>query len=367
MVTNRGALPSSLIAYLCGISEVNPLPAHYRCPSCHHIEIAPKGKKYRVCGSDLIERVCPKCGSKMIADGFDILPEVCMGLYFELEPDFIMNFAPSQQKDVLEFIRQRVKDEQFIRAGVKAELEDGTVRRGVHPGGIYIIPKNADISDLTTLREPDRDDELQLNITEEDYHKLDYKLKKMDFLPHQQLGLLHDLEAKSGFDHHNIRLDDVEVLRVFLDVENSFMQQFSDLYRSIIQKAKPMCFSDLARVDGLAHGAGTWTENGSELMGNGKTVRDIISCRDDIMQYLMSAGVSKETSYKAMKKVKSGHTLTAHRVEEMRSAGVPDWFLDSCNKIQYAYPWAQCVEYTLVNWKLAYYWLHYPDVYKEFC
>ncbi len=364
-VSTRGMLSSSLVSFLSGISEVNPLSAHYSCPKCHHFEFAEDEN----CGLDLPDRSCPECGSAMTGDGVDIYPEVNMGLNLDREPDIILNFAPEIRHEIIEYIRAEFSKEQVFRAGVKVDRPDGTIRKNVHPGGIFIVPSNADISSITALREHEPDDEFMLDdgllITEEDYHNIDDKLKKYDILTQSELGMLHDLEHETGFRYKDIRFNDESVLAAFSDMDNSYMQQFGDVYRQAVKVVKPHCFSDLARIEGLMHGAGTWTENGEVLIKEGIALADIISCRDDVMQYLMSKGISKADSYTSMQRVRGGKGLTQELAEQIRATGIPEWYIESCNKIQYVYPWAQCVEYTRVNWMLAYYWVHYPEDYQK--
>lgn len=219
------------------------------------------------------------------------------------------------------------------------------------------------------MREHEPEDEFDpddgMLITEEDYHSIDNKLKKYDILTLPELGMLHDLEEETGFKLSDIRFNDALVLEAFRDVDNYYMKRFGELYRQVVQQVEPQSFSDLARIDGLIHGVGTWADNGEELINKGIDIKDIISCRDDVMQYLMSKGVSREVSYKAMLRVRGGKGLTQEMTEQMKAAGIPDWYIESCNKIQYVYPWAQCLEYAIINWRLAYYWLHYPEVYRK--
>lgn len=370
LVSTRGMLPSSLVSFLSGISNVNPLPAHYSCPQCHHFEmIENDGNNHRICGHDLPDKACPECGTLMQADGADIRSEINMGLDFDKEPDITLNFAPHIYREIIEHIKAEFSRNQIFRAGVKVVLPDGTIRKNIHPGGIYIVPGSVDVSDITALREHEPEDEINLDdgllITEEHYNNIDDKLKKYDILTLPELGMLHDLEENTGFKLSYIRFTDASVLEAFRDVDNYYMKRFGELYRQVVQKVEPQSFSDPARIDGLIHGVGTWADNGEQLINNGIGIRDIISSRDDVMQYLMSKGISRSVSYRAMHHVRGGKGLTQEMTEQMKSAGIPDWYIESCNKIQYAYPWGQCVEYTIINWRLAYYWLHYPKIYRK--
>lgn len=366
-ISNRGMLPSSFVSFLSGISGVNPLPAHYSCSHCHYFELVQNSdKNCRICGVDLPDKTCPECGSLMVADGVDIQPEINMGLSPNREPDIILNVAPEIYHETIEHIKTEFNEDQVFRAGVKVKWPDGSIRRNIHPGGIYIVPGDADITDITVLckhapsDEFDPDDGLQ--ITEKDYRNIDSQLKKYDILTLPELGLLHDLERETGCMLSDIRFNDPAMLKVFEDADNSYMRRFGELYQQVVCKVKPQSFSDLARIDGVVHGTGTWTGNGEDLINQGLRLRNIISSRDDILYYLVEKRISKERSYQIMQYIKNGKGLTRDIMEQMKSVGVPDWYIESCKKIRYLFSRAQCIENTMIHWRLAYYWLHFPEV-----
>ena len=366
-VSNRGMLPSSLVTFLSGISEVNPLPAHYRCPDCHHFEPV----ENRNCGLDLPDKICPVCGSVMMGGGVGIHSEINMGLSLEREPDIFLNFAPGIYREILEYIKARFSDDRVIRAGIKVEESDGSIRKSVHPGGIYIVPGDTDLSDVTQLRENEPADEFTSNdgllVTEEDYHTVDDKLKRYNILMQPELDLLHDLESETGVRREDIRFNDESVPEAFFDTDGYFMKRFGVLFRQAIGKIRSRSFSGLARVVGILQGAGTWTGNGEELIKEGIALEDLISCRDDVMEFLMSKGFSKKDSYTAMQQVRGGKGLPQELIGKMKAAGIPAWYIESCSRIQYAYPRAQIIEYTIIIWRQAYYRMHFPKIYKRTC
>lgn len=364
-VTVRGMLSSSLITFLCGISEVNPLPPHYYCPQCHYYEQVKKGTDvYRLCGYDIPNRKCPLCSSNMKKDGIDALPEINMGISGDLEPDIAINFAPKIRSEIIDYIKIKYYNEYFIiRAGTKRKRKDGTINRGIHPGGIFIVPRGVDFTHSFALREDISNDDFKLLVTEEDFRTIEKLFKKIDILEQNELGIIHDLQEETGFHYKNIQMGDKDVLNVFSDYSNGFMirylKRFQKHYREQLKIMVPNSFSDLAKIDGFMRG----THN--ELLSSDVFLEDTITCRDDIIQYLMMKGVKKEDAYFIMKKTGRGEKVSSEMIRIMEKAGISKRYIDSCNVGRYLYPWSHCVEYVRVNWMLAYYWLNYPKIYEK--
>lgn len=63
---------TSLAAYLCGITDIDPLEPHYRCPKCRHSEFAADVRS----GYDLPAKKCPDCGTEMTRSR-EISPPLC--------------------------------------------------------------------------------------------------------------------------------------------------------------------------------------------------------------------------------------------------------------------------------------------------
>ena len=188
--------------------------------------------------------------------------------------------------------------------------------------------------------------------------------------------MLYDL---TGFDPQQIPLDDSATMSIFTSTEalgftndpicgssGTFaVPEFGTRFvREMLSQTKPRTFDELIRISGLSHGTDVWINNGQELIKSGTaTLKQIIAARDDIMIYLMSKGLDRKTAFTIMESVRKGRGLRPEWEEEMRSNDVPEWYLDSCNKIKYMFPKAHAVAYVLMAFRIAYYKVHYP---KEF-
>ena len=215
------------------------------------------------------------------------------------------------------------------------------------------------------MREPNQNnDNLNLCISEEDYHRLDEHFKSYGVLTQPELGMLYNLEHDTGFKYSDISLNDNDVIRAFTDMPNLFMEKFSELYRNAVSILEPKCFSDIVKIEGLVHCSGNWKANVCEVI-RGYSIDDIISSRDDILQYLLSKDISKSEAYLIMSYISKGKGLTDDTIDIMKQAGVTRDYIERCKYIQYLYPLSQLIDYTLVNWRLAYYFLNYPDAYKR--
>ena len=365
----RGMLGSSLTAFLCGVTAVNPLPAHYCCPKCHHFELADEeAGNFRGMGYDLPERVCPVCGIELNADGADVRPEVLMGIDMNREPGIAINVAAQIRPKIAEYIKTTFGKDRVFRAGVKAEREDGSIKRGIHPGGIFIIPEGCDIADITPLRDS-IDEEFQMPVTETDYHDLDDKLKKYDLLTLPGLDMLHALTESTGVSSDQIKTSDQGVLETliqggFASLSRKGAEGINDFEKTVIQSVKPRSFADLVKVSGLLHGAETWLGNGEELTKDGIPLQDLIAFRDDVMQYLLKKGFGRRRAFEIMESVRKGRGVTDEMALEMTAAGVPNWYIESCRKVEYLFPKAHAAEYMLMYWKIAYFKRYYTEEYR---
>ncbi|MBR4768003.1 MAG: PolC-type DNA polymerase III, partial [Lachnospiraceae bacterium] len=414
VVGSRGSVGSSLVATMSGITEVNPLKPHYHCPKCHHTEaeseeIRLNGKNS---GCDLPDKVCPVCGEKMNKLGFDIPFETFLGFKGDKEPDIDLNFSGEYQTKAHAYTEVIFGKGQTFRAGTISGIKDKTaigyfrhyfeehgeekrraelerlskklegVRKttGQHPGGIVVLPFGEEIQTFTPIQHPSDKTDTNIITTSFEYHAIDENLLKLDILGHDDPTMIRMIEDLTGLDPTEFPLDAPEVIRLFQGTEvlnispsdiggcplgalgiPEFGTEFA---MNMVIACKPVNFSDLVRISGMAHGENVWSNNNQILFETG--VADLstaICCRDDIMLYLISMGMDPSLSFSIMEKVRKGKGLTKEWEEEMSSHGVPDWYIDSCNKIKYMFPKAHAVAYVMMAWRIAYCKIHYPTAF----
>lgn len=414
LVGSRGSVGSSLVAFMAGITEVNSLSAHYRCPQCRYYDFDSPEIKARAgnAGCDLPDKNCPVCGRPLVKDGFDIPFETFLGFKGDKEPDIDLNFSGEYQSKAHKYTEVIFGAGQTYRAGTIGTLADKTaygyvknyyeergrrkrgceinrivlgctgVRRstGQHPGGIIVLPVGEDINSFTPVQHPANDMTTDIVTTHFDYHSIDHNLLKLDILGHDDPTMIRMLQDLTGIDPTKIPLDDPKVMSLFQNtsalgitpdqidgcpVGSLGVPEFgTDFVIQMLLDTKPQSLSDLIRISGLGHGTDVWLGNAQTLILEGTAdISSCICCRDDIMIYLISKGVDSALSFTIMESVRKGKGLKPEWEEAMKEKGVPDWYIWSCKKIKYMFPKAHAAAYVMMAWRIAYCKINYPLAY----
>ncbi len=416
LVGSRGSVGSSFVATMAGITEVNPLPAHYYCPHCRYSDFDSEEvkafQKEAICGFDMPDKICPVCGEKLAKDGADIPFETFLGFNCDKEPDIDLNFSGEYQSKAHDYTEVIFGKGQTFKAGTvgtvadktaygyalkydedhgtshrKAELERMSkgcvgVRRstGQHPGGIIVLPVGEDIDSFTPVQHPANDMTSNIVTTHFDYHSIDHNLLKLDILGHDDPTMIKRLEELTGIDAKTIPMDDKKVISLFhgtealgitpdqlmgIDMGSLGLPELgTDNAMNMLRETKPDCFSDMVRISGLSHGTDVYANNAQVLIQNGTcNLKQAICTRDDIMLYLINKGVEPGHSFKIMESVRKGKGLTEEQETEMKEHGVPDWYIWSCKKIQYMFPKAHACAYIMMAFRVAWFKVYKPLAY----
>ena len=412
LVGSRGSVGSSLVAYMSGITEVNSLPPHYRCPKCRHSEFITDGSYG--CGADMPDKNCPECGTKYVKDGFDIPFETFLGFGGGKVPDIDLNFSGEYQARAHRHAIEMFGETQVFRAGtigtlaektafgfVKKYLEENGIQSGAaeidrltagcvgvrrttgqHPGGLVVVPDDMDIEDFCPVQHPADDPDSDTITTHFEYHCMEDNLLKLDMLGHDDPTMIRMLENLTGVNARAIPLDDPDTMSIFisskvLGYENDevlgptgavAIPEFNTRFtRQMLVDTQPKDFNTLLRLSGFSHGTDVWLGNAKDLIVSGTaSVLETVGCRDDIMLYLISMGLDPKMSFKIMEAVRKGKVKGGKAgdwpmwVEEMRKHDVPEWYIESLAKIGYLFPKAHAVAYVMMAFRIAWFKVHEP-------
>ncbi|MBE3590207.1 MAG: PolC-type DNA polymerase III [Firmicutes bacterium] len=409
LVGSRGSVGSSFVATLLGITEVNPLPPHYRCPACRYTEFASgDGEGTARSGFDLPRRACPRCGAELVGDGHDIPFASFMGFEGDKVPDIDLNFSGEYQPRAHRAAEELLGEGNVFRAGTISTVAERTaygfarayaeargrtlrgaelerlargctgVKRttGQHPGGLMVVPRGADVHAFTPLQYPANDPEAGQVTTHFDYHSISGRLVKLDLLGHDDPTALRMLQNWTGVDPRSIPFDDEATRSLFsscaalgVDPEDIGTEvgclgipEFGTRFvRGMLVDTRPRTFADLVRISGLSHGTDVWANNARDLTRAGiATLSQVISTRDDLFLYLIECGMDRKQAFDIGERVRKGKGLREEDVERMRAAGVPDWYIESCQKISYLFPKAHAVAYVMMAFRIAWFKVHRP-------
>ena len=420
LVGSRGSVGSSFVATMMGITEVNPLPSHYRCPKCKHsIFKNDQGEDLAIeygIGFDLPDKDCPNCGSKMIKDGEDMPFATFLGFNADKVPDIDLNFSDLNQAAAHEYTKVLFGEDNVYRAGtigtvaektafgfVKGYCEDkNIIMRGIeverlaagcvgvkrttgqHPGGIVVIPGYMDVYDFTPYQYPAEDVDAAWRTTHFDYHAIDQDVLKLDILGHTDPTQLRMLQDLTGIDVKTVPFDDKATMGLFLspeplgvtkeqimnDTGTLGVPEFGTNFTiGMLRDTKPTTFGELIKISGLSHGTDVWLGNAQELIKKGVVpFKEVIGCRDDIMVFLIQCGMEPLKAFKIMEFVRKGKASKdpegwAKHKETMEAAGIPDWYIGSCEKIKYMFPKAHASAYVMSAFRIAWFKVHRPAEY----
>jgi len=413
-VGSRGSVASSLAAFLSGITEVNALPPHYWCPGCRAVEFPDEAQG--ACGADLPRIPCARCGTEYERDGYDLPFFVFLGFNADKKPDIDLNFSGEYQAKAHRQTIDMLGESKVYRAGTVSTVAEKTAKgfamnyleerglplsqseiqrlaagcvgvkrsTGQHPGGLVLIPQDYEIYDFCPVQHPADARDSGIITTHFDYPAIEGNLVKIDILGHDDPTMVRHLERMTGVDALTIPLDDPDTMSLFSspailgwskdpvlgDTGACAIPEFGTRFvREMLRDTRPACFDELIRISGLSHGTGVWLGNAKDLISSGKaTLKSVITSREDMMSSLLHWGIDRKLAFTIMESVRKGYGMTADWKMAMESAGVPGWFIGSCEKISYLFTRGHAAAYVIMAFRIAWFKVHHPlAFYGAFC
>lgn len=398
LTTARGAVGSTFVAFLLGISEINPLLPHYYC-GCHFFEFS----KLADDGFDLPDKICPVCEKKLKTDGHNIPHEIFMGFKGDKIPDIDLNFPGDFRLAAQKFVEDMFGKTKVVQAGTvatvweriaeiyihkyelaknvnfKPQEKENLINKivgvkhsvGMHPGGVMVIPRDMDFEDFT----PIDCNWAPRPTTHFDFHSLHDTILKQDILGHSSLDLLLELEKTTGKSVNNIEWTDPLIYDMFQKADTLCIPEFdTDFMQDLLVKTNPKSFSDLVKIVGLSHGTNVWTDNAEHLIKNKIcSVSEVIATRDDILVYLTRKGMDKAMAFRIMESVRKGLWAKdklskwdkKRFIEEMQNISVPEWYIESLSKVRYMFTKAHSVTYVMNAVRLMWFKKYYQEEFKK--
>lgn len=418
LVGSRGSVGSSFVATMSDITEVNPLPPHYVCPKCQWSQFFTKGEYGG--GFDLPDKVCPHCGTPLHKDGHNIPFAIFLGFDGDKVPDIDLNFSGEYHPKAHKYTEELFGKDNVFRAGTIGAVKDKTAfgyvmkwadqkgikvneayvnslvsgctgiknTTGQHPGGVMVIPRDIDVHHFTPVQYPANKKDSGIITTHFDYHSIEGRLVKLDILGHDDPTVIRMLEDYTGVSAKDVPFDDPATMSLFSStkalgltpdelgskVGSLGIPEFGTPFvRQMLVDTKPKTFSELVRISGFSHGTDVWLNNAQDLITSGTVpLKEAVSTRDDIMNYLIQHGIKPKTSFKVMENVRKGKGIdklnkagqkTTDYEGELKEGHIPQWFIDSCHKIGYLFPRAHAVAYVMMAFRIAWFKVNYPLAY----
>ena len=256
-------------------------------------------------------------------------------------------------------------DEKIV---IRDDLLNTITGTSLRSGGNIMIPEGVDDNIYSPLIIDNETGETTLAF---DNHSIDHIFDKVDILRNEKCSLIDKLYKATEYYPSDEEIKDESLIKNVAELKDIDISEFSNPFmQELIKILKPRNYAELVKLEAIGHGTNTWLENGEVLFAEGKaTLENLIGTREDVFEMMLLHNIDSPTSYLIAEDVRKGKMALGRMKPELReamnNAGLPDWYIWSCEQVKYLFPRAHAAEYVQMELRLLHYKIHYPEIYEE--
>ncbi len=277
---------------------------------------------------------------------YSIYPELCHGIDYSNPYSIDFRVNPNSMDKILKYIDGTLTSDRLLC--VSNISKNG--KTFVLPGRrVFLLDES--LKKQSQIVKDYKNVERQCLDNEEAVSKNKDKLIVINILGSATIAVINDMFKKLNkniLPIENVIKENPHIIEKLchyyddLNIEKCYLPEFGTNYTNEIIKAiKPKTLNDLIKLICIGHGTDAWNDNQDTLIIN-KTIKidELICSRDDVVDYLISKGCSKDLSIRTMESVRKGRFNQENKNE---LGDISETFIKVISKIKYLFPRGHCI------------------------